>query len=156
MLLCATGTRFDSARSRTCLSFCVFYRRLRGRSIYHCLTASRRFAGVVCRTAVNCFQADESKNWRFRRLLAHQLLDLPSLYSPDDVSAFMAPLAVKLACDAISFVRQPAYKSVSCNPMPVSPTHLPIDCRHYEALLHHRIQGTFRLTGLPNMPICAQ
>ena len=57
-------------------------------------------------------QGDDSKNWRFRRILARQLVDLVPLYSPEDVDAFIVPLALNLACDPISFVRQPSNEAV--------------------------------------------
>jgi hypothetical protein len=57
-------------------------------------------------------QADESRNWRFRRILAGQLAQLPPLYHPDDVDAFMSQQALTLAQDPIAYVCQPAYVAV--------------------------------------------
>jgi hypothetical protein len=58
-------------------------------------------------------QADESRNWRFRRLIARQLTALPALFHCDDVDAFMSQQALSLAQDPIAFVAQPAHEAVS-------------------------------------------
>jgi hypothetical protein len=57
-------------------------------------------------------QGDDSKNWRFRRILARQLTELGKLYDADDTDAFVVPLILTLVCDPISFVRQPAFEAV--------------------------------------------
>lgn len=57
-------------------------------------------------------EGDDSKNWRFRRILARQLMELSCLYSADDVDAFIVPIALNLAGDPIAFVRQPAFETL--------------------------------------------
>eukprot|EP00042_Codosiga_hollandica_P050705 m.611928 g.611928 ORF g.611928 m.611928 type:complete len:940 (+) comp58142_c0_seq2:181-3000(+) len=58
-------------------------------------------------------EADESRNWRFRRLLARQLSLLPSLFHSDDVDGFMTQQALNLAQDPIAYVCQPAHQAVT-------------------------------------------
>jgi hypothetical protein len=74
-------------------------------------------------------QGEDAKNWRFRRILAKQLNGLALLYDSADTDAFVVPLALTLASDVISFVRQPAYEAVSIASQALLPENQ--DCCHH-------------------------
>lgn len=56
---------------------------------------------------------DNSRNWRFRLELAEQLVLISELYSAAEVSEYLLPIAMALAEDRVSEVRQEAYHLVS-------------------------------------------
>lgn len=53
---------------------------------------------------------DNEKNWRFRLILAEQLIPTADLYDPDDVREHLVPLSLALVRDKVSEVRLMAVK----------------------------------------------
>ena len=56
---------------------------------------------------------DNERNWRFRLELADQLGALVTLFPPEDVKAYLAPLALSLVQDRVAAVRSAATLVVS-------------------------------------------
>eukprot|EP00051_Salpingoeca_urceolata_P029258 m.489395 g.489395 ORF g.489395 m.489395 type:complete len:778 (+) comp26701_c0_seq1:82-2415(+) len=58
-------------------------------------------------------ETDESRNWRFRRLLSRELCDLAVLYPHEDVNQYLCPLALGFAADEIVCVQVAAQKTLA-------------------------------------------
>ncbi|XP_067211708.1 serine/threonine-protein phosphatase 4 regulatory subunit 1 isoform X2 [Linepithema humile] len=56
---------------------------------------------------------DNEWNWRFREELAKQLLDIVTLYSPNDVAQSIAPLSLQLLVDKVAAVRNVALELIT-------------------------------------------
>ncbi|XP_045192061.2 serine/threonine-protein phosphatase 4 regulatory subunit 1-like isoform X1 [Mercenaria mercenaria] len=56
---------------------------------------------------------DNNRNWRFRLELAEQLVLISELYSAQEISEYLLPMALALAEDKVSEVRADAYHLVS-------------------------------------------
>lgn len=53
---------------------------------------------------------DNMRKWRFRQDLALQLMSLSTLYTEEELAEHICPVAMELACDNVSEVRQHAFK----------------------------------------------
>ncbi|XP_035726061.1 serine/threonine-protein phosphatase 4 regulatory subunit 1-like isoform X1 [Vespa mandarinia] len=61
----------------------------------------------------NFLVTDNEWNWRFRKELATQLLEVVTLFNANDVAQYIAPLSLKLLIDKVAAVRQVALTLVT-------------------------------------------
>ncbi|XP_041375739.1 serine/threonine-protein phosphatase 4 regulatory subunit 1-like isoform X3 [Gigantopelta aegis] len=69
----------------------------------------RRYLGRI----QDFMTTDNHRNWRFRLELSQQLVSLCELYSTNDITRYLVPIAMNLASDKVAEVRHIAFRLIS-------------------------------------------
>lgn len=69
--------------------------------------------GIYLYQLTDFLTIDNSRDWRFRFELAHQLCSIIELYNADDINRYICPISVRLATDKVVAVQEEAIKLVA-------------------------------------------
>lgn len=75
-----------------------------------CTLLSKDVRKQLLQHLADFMQTDNTRNWRFRLLLAEQLISLCELYDADDVNEYLSPIGMTLGTDKVADIRLKAHK----------------------------------------------